>query len=73
MPTSRHRRIASINDLTISAKERTYHLGPPVQTIPSLSDTNVARVRYWHLTDMPIALANVRFEGNNGHGADVRS
>ena len=35
MPTSRHRRIASINDLTISAKERKYDLGPrPDDSIP---------------------------------------
>jgi len=26
--------------------------GPPLQTIPSLSDTNVARVRYWHEADV---------------------
>ena len=28
-------------------------------------------VRYWHKADMQIALMNVRFEGNNGHDADV--
>ena len=28
-------------------------------------------VHTWHLADMPLALTNVRFEGNNGHDADV--
>ncbi len=25
----------------------------------------------WHQADVQTALMNVRFEGNNGHGADV--
>ena len=28
-------------------------------------------VRYCHLADVQTALMNVRFEGNNGHDADV--
>ena len=28
-------------------------------------------VRLWHLADVQTALMNVRFEGNNGHDADV--
>ena len=28
-------------------------------------------VCYWHFSDIPPALTNVRFEGNNGHDADV--
>jgi len=28
-------------------------------------------VRYWHKADVQTALMNVRFEGNNGHDADV--
>jgi hypothetical protein len=28
-------------------------------------------VRYWHKADMLNAMTNVRFEGNNGHDADV--
>jgi len=28
-------------------------------------------VCYWHLADLQSALMNVRFEGNNGHDADV--
>ena len=28
-------------------------------------------VRYWHKADVPLALMNVRFEGNNGHDANV--
>ena len=28
-------------------------------------------VHTWHLADMPLALTNVRFEGNNGHDADA--
>ena len=28
-------------------------------------------VRLWHKADMPLALMNVGFEGNNGHDADV--
>ena len=27
-------------------------------------------VRYWHKVDVQTALKNVRFERNNGHGAD---
>ena len=27
--------------------------------------------RLWHLADVQTALMNVRFEGNNGHDADV--
>ena len=30
-----------------------------------------ADVRFWHKADVQIALMNVRFEGNNGHGADM--
>ena len=30
-----------------------------------------ARFRYWHKADVQTALMNVRFEGNNGHDADV--
>jgi hypothetical protein len=33
-----------------------------------LAETNV---RYWHKADMLHALTNVRFEGKNGHDADV--
>ena len=29
-------------------------------------------VHTWHKADMHAALTNVRFEGNNGHDADVR-
>ena len=29
------------------------------------------QVCLWHLADMLNALTNVRFEGNNGHDADV--
>ena len=25
----------------------------------------------WHIADVPLALTNVCFEGNNGHDADV--
>jgi hypothetical protein len=28
-------------------------------------------VCFWHLADVQTALMNVRFEGNNGHDADV--
>ena len=28
--------------------------------------------RFWHIADVPLALTNVCFEGNNGHDADVR-
>ena len=28
-------------------------------------------VRLWHKADMQTALTNVRFEGNNGHDADM--
>jgi hypothetical protein len=28
-------------------------------------------VRFWHKADVQTALMNVRFEGNNGHDADV--
>ncbi len=28
-------------------------------------------VRFWHLAEVQTALMNVRFEGNNGHDADV--
>ena len=28
-------------------------------------------VSYWHLADLPLALTNVCFEGENGHDADV--
>jgi hypothetical protein len=28
-------------------------------------------VRFWHLAGMQTALTNVRFEGYNGHDADV--
>ena len=31
----------------------------------------VNHVRYWHLADVQTALMNVRFEGNNGHHADL--
>ena len=31
----------------------------------------VGQVRLWHLADVQSALMNVRFEGNNGHDADV--
>ena len=30
-----------------------------------------AEVRLWHLADAQPSLTNVRFEGNNGHDADV--
>ena len=30
-----------------------------------------ANVGYWHITDVPLALTNVGFEGKNGHDADV--
>jgi len=30
-----------------------------------------ARSRYWHIADVQTALMNVRFEGINGHDADV--
>jgi len=30
-----------------------------------------SNVRLWHKADMLNALTNVRFEGNNGHDADV--
>ena len=30
-----------------------------------------AHVRYWHKADVQTALMNVRYEGNNGHDADV--
>ena len=33
--------------------------------------SNVQCWRYWHLADVQTALMNVRFEGNNGHDADV--
>ena len=29
-------------------------------------------VRLWHKADVQTALMNVRFEGNNGHDADVK-
>jgi hypothetical protein len=32
---------------------------------------SLADVGYWHLADAQTALMNVRFEGNNGHYADV--
>ena len=28
-------------------------------------------VHTWHIADVPLALTNVCFEGNNGHDADV--
>ena len=28
-------------------------------------------VRYWHITDVPLALTNVCFEGKNGHDVGV--
>ena len=32
---------------------------------------NVADVRYWHKADMQTVLMDVRFQRNNGHGADL--
>ena len=37
----------------------------------SAADGRLDVARYWHKADMLNALANVRFEGNNGHDADV--
>jgi hypothetical protein len=33
--------------------------------------TNAVNVCLWHKADVQTALINVRFEGNNGHDADV--
>ena len=34
-------------------------------------DGCLENVCFWHSTDVQTALMNVRFEGNNGHDADV--
>jgi len=36
-----------------------------------LADGGGTNVRSWHKADVQTALMNVRFEGNNGHDADV--
>ena len=36
-----------------------------------LTPNNRQNVRYWHKADMLKRWPNVRFEGNNGHDADV--
>ena len=44
------------------------------RTAPAvLADLNqlAAIVCFWHKADVQTALTNVRFEGNNGHDADV--
>lgn len=38
---------------------------------PQPGASMAGNVRYWHKADVQTALMNVRFEGNNGHDADV--
>ena len=36
-----------------------------------MTEPGMEDVRFWHLADVQTALMNVRFEGINGHDADV--
>ena len=47
------------------------YLTVSLSSTPNPTAATQIDVRYWHLADMQIALKNVRFEGNNGHDADV--
>ena len=43
----------------------------PCVVVYTIHTTRHVKVRYWHKADTLNAPTNVRFEGNNGHDADV--
>jgi hypothetical protein len=43
----------------------------PCVVVYTIHTTRHVKVRYWHIADVLLALMNDRFEGNNGHDAEV--
>ena len=58
-------------EMTHERGHRRHWCGQSGPKAPSMEVRAVVNVRYWHKADMQTGLMDVRFQGNNGHDADV--